>query len=515
MSDALDQGITVTKIQAMDEPVGVAAHSVAAFVGGALRGPLNTPVPIENFAAFTQRFGGIWPRSSLGLAVQQFFEHGGQRLFVVRVSNNARGALLSLPAGDGLLRLRALEPGSTEKIRAAVDYDGCDEDSLFNLTVQRIRSDSGLVADQEIYRRVSRDTDHQRYVADVLLESSIVRLELPPPAERPEPTMEAGGASALGYAEQTERGTDGDVLSDYDLVGSSANQTGIFALAGVERFDLLYLPPGGRGVDLGPAAVLAAERYARERGAMLVLDPPAEWLSVSDAVEGVRASGYASANMLSYFPRMLERGEESAGAKPVGGAIAGLLCRLDAQRGPWEDLDQPGFALQRRWKPVLSVSAEDGAALVKEGLNTIAGNSAGRSLVCGSVTLARNSELQRHFSSLTARRLCLAIAANVGRATRWAVFEAGGPKIAEQVRGQVHAYLTALADVGAFADGVFELQCESTEHQSPLDPQRGVNILLGFRPIDSDETVWLTLHQTVQGLRLTSTAFAPNSAECA
>ena len=56
--------------------------------------------------------------------MQQFFENGGSNLYVVRVANNARGALLCLPASGSALVLRAMEPGSTERVRAAVDYDG-------------------------------------------------------------------------------------------------------------------------------------------------------------------------------------------------------------------------------------------------------------------------------------------------------------------------------------------------------------------------------------------------------
>jgi 16S rRNA C1402 (ribose-2'-O) methylase RsmI len=51
-------------------------------------------------------------------------------------------------------------------------------------------------------------------------------------------------------------------LSDYDLVGSAVRGTGLFALDQVERFDLLYLPPPARGVDVGPAATLAAASEA-------------------------------------------------------------------------------------------------------------------------------------------------------------------------------------------------------------------------------------------------------------
>ena len=54
--------------------------------------------------------------------------------------------MLCLPASGSALVLRAVEPGSTEFIRAAVDYDGIDDDNdeLFNLTLQRVNPGTGL-----------------------------------------------------------------------------------------------------------------------------------------------------------------------------------------------------------------------------------------------------------------------------------------------------------------------------------------------------------------------------------
>ena len=147
MSDAVDHGITVTEVAATDQPIDVSPETTAAFVGRATRGPLNTPLLVQSFAEFRRLFGDLSPRSSLGPAAKQFFEHGGLRLYVVRVANNARGAMICLPAKGSALVLRAVEPGSAEIIRAAVDYDGIDDEEHFNLTLQRLDPASRLVLD--------------------------------------------------------------------------------------------------------------------------------------------------------------------------------------------------------------------------------------------------------------------------------------------------------------------------------------------------------------------------------
>jgi len=51
---------------------------VTAFVGRALRGPVNRPVALGNFADYQQVFGGLWQPSMLSYAVEQFFENGGR-----------------------------------------------------------------------------------------------------------------------------------------------------------------------------------------------------------------------------------------------------------------------------------------------------------------------------------------------------------------------------------------------------------------------------------------------------
>ncbi len=509
MSDAVDRGITVTEIAAMDQPINVCPETTVAFVGRALRGPLNTPVLLRNFGEFRRRFGDVWGRSSLGPVAKQFFDHGGLRLYVVRVVNNARGAMLCLPASGSALVLRAVEPGSTEFIRAAVDYDGVDDDEqdVFNLTVQRVDPTTGLVNDQEFFQGLSWREDARSFVADELMTSQIVRMQQPYPSHRPERTTTSGRSYESTYVDHTQAGTDGSGLSNYDLVGSRRERSGLFALEQIEYFDLLYLPPPGKGKDVGPTAVLAAEQYCRERGAMLIVDPLPVWSSAEEAVNGVRDLGYASPNLLGYYPRVTERGSDDDVTRPVGGAIAGLLCKQDRTYGPWQSLNQQGLGLHRRFRPVEETDTEDERLLVRAGLNVIKSGPAGKARVCGDATMGRGSEAYAKFSKLPVRRSCLQIINAITRATRWAVFESVDDALANKLRGQVLAYLDCLNDLGAFADDNFIVQCDAGVSKRSDTGEQGFTILLVFHPLGCDEPVSLTLHQTVGGFRVGSTAF--------
>jgi hypothetical protein len=494
----------------MGQPIDVSPETTAAFVGRALRGPLNTPVLVTSFGEFRRRFGDVWTRSSLGPAVKQFFEHGGLRLYIVRVANNTRGAMLCLPARGSALVLRAVEPGSTEFIRAAVDFDGIDDDNdeLFNLTLQRVNPTSGLVEDQELFRRLSYVEDAEHFAGDTLLTSTLARVEQPYPSNRPESTMDRNGGQKSAYIEPVQAGTDGTELSDYDLIGSRRQRTGLFALEQVEHFDILYLPPPGKGIDTGPAAVLAAEQFCRERRAMLVVDPRAEWTTTELAIQGVRDLGYASPNMLGYFPRIQERRSDDI-ARPAGGALAGLLCKHDRTYGPWQDINQQGMGLQRRLVPALDVEEEDALLLNRAGLNVITPGPAGRARLTGAITMGRGSEAHRKFAQLPVRRFCPQVINAIAGAAKWAVFEPGDRELARRIRAQVTTYFHCLTDVGAFADDRFVVECDAGVSKRDDSDEHGVTILLVFHPLSCTEPVSLTLHLTAAGCRVGSTAFAP------
>lgn len=510
MSDALDRGITVTEFAPIDEPIEVAPETVAAFVGRTLRGPLNEPILIHNFGEFRRRFGDVWTRSSLGPAARQFFAHGGKNLYIVRVANDARGAMICLPAGGSALVLRAVEPGSTERIRAAVDFDRIDAglDSFFNLTLHRVDPATGLVADQELHRNLSFDESHDNFVGNALMSSTIARVEAPYPTHLPEATGPSTMARSSAYAEHVQDGSDGHELSDYDLIGSRKYRTGLFALEAIDRLDLLYLPPPGKGRDIGPASLMAAELYCRKRRAMLVVDPHCDWVTPGKAVTGLRTLGINSANAIGYFPRMYVRDDDKL-PRGVGAALAGLFCKLDRKYGPWSDLDQSGIEFLRELVPAYVTSEAESRTLGREGLNTIVTGPAKRAWMSGSYTLGRGYESQRHMASLPTRRLVLRIVNDIERSTRWGVFEKQGEQVETRIRAQVIAYLAALSNLGAFENDRFEVSCDSGRLNGGKKIERGLTVNISVQPVGCVQMLSFSLHQGVSGCRVTPAVFAP------
>jgi hypothetical protein len=495
----------------MDEPIRVSTHSSAAFVGSALRGPLDTPVTIYSFADYKRVFGGNWQRGSLGFAVRQFFEHGGGKAHIVRVANGATGATIILRAGPDKMRLRALEPGSTEILRVAIDLDGIErqDSDRFNLTVQRLDPETGFVIDQEIHRRITcRPTDVD-YIGDVLLESSLIRLDGAASHSRPDITTGPGIHAGSAYVGIDKRGQDGRPLTDYDVVGSARSGTGMFALSGVESFDLLYLPPPQVGIDFGPTAMLAAELYCRKRRAILIMDPPLAASSAQELISLYADSGYSSANVLAYFPRLRLKDSKNETKVAAGGAIAGLLCRLDRERGKWSGLDSANAEFQPGFDAAETIDEAGRQSLLRSGINVICKGRAKRFRIDGSVTLGAGSQIYSAFADLSVRRICLMILKNIERGTRWIVFEKNDRPMRERLRSQVHAYLTGLMDSGVLTENDVFVRCESDDSGGTGVDRHGVNILISFQPSGWGQPLSFTIHQSVPGAQTAATAFGP------
>ena len=258
----------------------------------------------------------------------------GRQAIVVRVPRSGGGNRITLPGPGGTLDLDAVNPGPLEYLRAAVDYDGIPPSDLwrFNLSVQRIRSPANpLVEEQENWRAVTVVPDDEGYIGDVLAGSSLVRLHGEPPRARPYVTPGAAGIGPIGYVHGRGNWRSAAPPSDYDLIGSADDATGIHALEQVANVDLVCLLSGAPKADVGPVGIFAAERYCARRNAILLLDPPAHWSRVEDVARSQRDSAIASPNVITYFPQLTELSADGRRTRSLSalGAIAGMLASGD------------------------------------------------------------------------------------------------------------------------------------------------------------------------------------------
>lgn len=512
MAETLISGIEVYEQPGAQQSLPRASTSVTAFVGRTLRGPVNRPVTITSFNDYQAIFGGLWQPSTLSYAVEQYFENGGSTALIVRVANGGHPPTLTLRAGDGHLTLRALEPGTREFLRASVDYDGIGEaeEDRFNLVLQRVRAPgSEHIEDQEIFRRLSIREDATRYVVDALTDSSLARVIGPTPAQRPERTLRHDGIGSIGYVHSNPDSDDGFPLTDYDVIGSAIDGTGLFALKAVDYFNFLCIPPLTRDTDLGPGGLLVAARFCRDRNAMLVVDPPSQWDSAATALRGMRDWHLTSENALMYFPRILGydrlrgRFEHFASC----GAIAGMLARSDETCPVWSAAQSEEPILRPGYRPSCTVSDGEKQRLAQLGVNTLQAVRTGdRNTMSARTLTGGSSGGASNWKYLSARRLALFILNSIERGTRWVVFETNGPALREKVTAQIETFFSELDNDGAFVgypgDEPWFVICD--ERMNGVNEMRTgtVNILFGFAAQRAGEHHAYVLSQSPAGSRL-------------
>ena len=506
MADSRFSGIELAEQRRItDHAIERVPTGITAFLGRTLKGPVNHPVLVASFAEFQQIFGGLWQPSTLSYALEQFFENGGRRALVVRLANGARPPTLTLPSSGSALRLIALNPGSREYLRASVDYDGIGEteSDRFNLVVQRVRSAaSELIEDQEIFRRVSVVKSSGRYVTDVLLESRLVRVTGPVPVYRPDRSLSGPAGAVVGYAVSNPDGDDGGPLTDYDIIGSAIDRTGVFALQSGARFNMLCIPPLTRETDIGLSTLLVAAKFCRERQALLVVDPPSTWLSARAALDAWRSWPFRSDSAVMYYPRIqaFDRLRGRVESFASSGAAAGMIARMDEAWPVWAAAESEESILRPGLRPAVAVSDSDRVRLAKAGINTLVSVRSTLRTALSPRTLAAGGCGISDWRYLSARRLALFIAASIEAGTRWVTFEHNGPATWERARAAAEAFLDELAEQGAFIgnspdESHFVIGDERVNRPS-LVAEGKFNLLFGFatsKPGEFDN--WLVTHQ--------------------
>src|SRR5579872_927933 len=100
MATLLTPGLYFERVDSGRKRLPAVRTDVAAFVGVAARGPLNTPTPIYSWAQFEAQFGGFLDGPFLAYSVKAFFENGGVECHVVRVAAGVVSTALDTAAAQ-------------------------------------------------------------------------------------------------------------------------------------------------------------------------------------------------------------------------------------------------------------------------------------------------------------------------------------------------------------------------------------------------------------------------------
>jgi uncharacterized protein len=517
-------GVYIEEISSGVRTITGVATSIAAFLGRALRGPINEPVTINSFGDFERQFGGLNVSCPMSYAVRDFYLNGGSQAIIVRLQKN------SIKAKNPDLLLEAVSPGLWgNSMVYVVDSQGITDDvasrfgiaktDLFNLTVYE-NPGTGSV---ERFLNVAITTDAGSRRLDRVLadESNLARVQLKNdgtpnlvnarpadslPAENPDdPTADPTKFKKFSG------GVDSDPLAvDTDVLGDENNKTGMYALAKADLFNLLCIPPDTRNGDTLATVYQGAQTYCAKRRAMLIVDPPAAWgankeTAAAKAVAGLSSlglTGVEARNAALYFPRVIQSDPQLGGQLDVFvpcGLVAGVMARTDTQRGVWKAPAGLDASLNGTQGLQANLNDAENGMLNPLGINCLRFFAASGRVVWGARTLRGGDQLADEYKYIPVRRLALFIEESLYRGTQWVVFEPNDEPLWAQIRLNAGAFMNTLFRQGAFQgttpkDAYF-VKCDK-ETTTQNDVNLGiVNIMVGFAPLEPAEFVVIKLQQ--------------------
>src|SRR4051794_2593836 len=143
MPNYLSPGVYVEEVEAGSRPIEGVGTAVAAFVGLAAQGPVNTATLVTNWSQFAQTFGEFIPGSYLAHAVYGYFLNGGGAAYIVRIGADGAqpSAVAQIAAAkdkdQGAYRVAALEPGSAgNNLSVEVAEPSQPGDGVFKLVIK-------------------------------------------------------------------------------------------------------------------------------------------------------------------------------------------------------------------------------------------------------------------------------------------------------------------------------------------------------------------------------------------
>jgi len=301
---------------------------------------------------------------------------------------------------------------------------------------------------------------------------------------------------ANGVADERAPITDDDIAHP----SLAVQQRGLWLLDQADLFNVLCIPPLSRTTDVASGTWNIAIEYAKQRRAFVIVDPPAAWAGVSDALAGLDQLIVRDPNAALYFPRILAPDPLNSNLPDTFapcGAVAGLYARTDATRGVWKG---PAGTDAELWGITgLAVNLTDplNGQLNPVAINCLRSFPAYGHLVWGARTLAGADALASEWKYVPVRRLALFIEESLYRGTQWAVFEPNAEPLWASLRLSVGAFMRGLSRLGAFHGPTPQhthfVKCDATT-TTPNDVSAGVvNILVGFAPLKPAEFVILHL----------------------
>lgn len=514
-------GVYIEEIPSGVRTITGVATSITAFIGRALKGPTDDPQSINSFSDFERQFGGLWTDSTMSYAVQDFYQNGGSRALIVRISNGAGTAELLLPASSppgSFVTLQAYSPGSwANKLRASVDYNTADptapvsspvgSQETFNLIIYERNDEKNIDEKVEEYLNVSMNADSKRYLPRLLEQSSTrVKVKKDGGGNWPTTIPQVTGSPVA----PTPTVNDGSPLTSTQYLGNELQKTGIYALKKADMFNLLCIPPATRGDDTSPAVYEKAVKLCVDSRAMLIVDPPKAWGENIDTavsrpktnLSALLISGTDARNAALYYPlvkKMDSLRNNQIDTFVPSGIIAGVMAKTDTTRGVWKSPAGIDAAMSGVQSLQVNLNDAENGELNPLGINVLRSFPLSGRVIWGARTMRGADQLADDYKYVAVRRTALFIEESLYRGTQWVLFEPNDEPLWAQIRLNIGAFMHNLFRQGAFQGktprDAYLVKCDK-ETTTQNDINLGiVNIIVGFAPLKPAEFVIIKIQQ--------------------
>lgn len=270
----------------------------------------------------------------------------------------------------------------------------------------------------------------------------------------------------------------------------------------VDLFNLLILPAAGDQTQAARDALWGpASSFCRGQRAFLLVDPRAAWQSVDDVDSEIPQlrTGVVRDHAAVYWPRLRIAIDGTTKEIDPSGSIAGLMARIDSNRGVWKaPAGIEASLLGVRGTQYLMSDAENGV-INPQAVNAIRTFPAGVTSWGARTLDGYDNSGNDDYKYVPVRRLALFLEESLYRGLRWAVFEPNDEPLWAQIRLAAGAFMNNLFRKGAFqgqkARDAYFVQCDA-ETTTQNDVNLGiVNVVVGFAPLKPAEFVVITIRQ--------------------
>jgi phage tail sheath protein FI len=511
MPTYLTPGVYVEEMSSASKPIEGVGTSVAAFVGLAPGGPINSPVRISNWSQFVRTFGDpetpdhgpFMEGAYLAHSVYGFFVNGGNLCWVVRVGADQRApaprAALPTAAHSEIegYRIVAVE-GADEPVRVEVQEEptaeGHEGDKTYTVTI------TGGSSAPEVFDGLSATKrGRQSLATKINAGSKLVRIEeaadVPEGQRAPAPgtyTLSAPPAS-LGR------------VSGKDFEGDVAERRGMGSLAAIDEIsivcmpDLVTLANNGDDTQLRDLQGKMIAHCELMGDRMAIIDPPPN-LRAQDVLEWRRDdAGYDSKVATLYYPQLqvMDPLTNTPISVPPSGHVAGVWARTDSRRGFWKApaneviMGIHGLDFQ--------VTQAEQGALNQIGINCIRSFPSRGIRIWGARTLSSDPE----WRYVNVRRLFNYVAESIIAGTQWSVFEPNDSRLWTQLMASASNFLMRLwrdgALFGATPGEAFYVKCDAETNPPEVIEAGQVVCEIGIAPVKPAEFVIFRLSQFTGG----------------